>query len=156
MTGPAGATGPIGVTGPRGITGATGATGERGITGATGVRGPVGITGETGATGPASFSAPRGLTIVTDNYTLADTDAGKLLVCNNAADMTLTLAADIFSVGVSFDLISINTGRVTLAAASGVTVTGTPGLKLREQYSRGTVILYAANTWLLSGDTALL
>jgi hypothetical protein len=38
------------------------------------------------------------------------------------------------------------------AAPVGVTVNGTPGLKLRTQYSTATLIQTATDNWLLAGD----
>jgi hypothetical protein len=38
--------------------------------------------------------------------------------------------------------------------ASGATVNGTPGLKLRAQYSTASLVCLAADTYLLVGDLA--
>jgi hypothetical protein len=46
-------------------------------------------------------------------------------------------------------------GQVTVAGAAGVTVYSADSfLKLRAQYSSGTLIKTATNTWLLIGDLA--
>jgi hypothetical protein len=41
---------------------------------------------------------------------------------------------------------------VTFAAAAGVTLQATPGLKLRAQFSACSLIKTASDTWILSGD----
>ena len=48
------------------------------------------------------------------------------------------------------DLISLGTGIVTVAAG-GATLNGTPGLKLRTQYSAGTLYCVGANSFVLIG-----
>lgn len=88
-------------------------------------------------------------------YTLALSDAGKIVTLSNAGAITLTVPAESttnFAIGTSIDLIQLNTGQVTVAGAAGVTVNATPGLKLRTQYSAGTCIKTASNTWILVGD----
>ena len=45
----------------------------------------------------------------------------------------------------------MGTGTVTVVA-SGTTVNGTPGLKLRAQYSAATLICTGTDTYLLVGD----
>ena len=37
-------------------------------------------------------------------------------------------------------------------AGSGITILGTPGLKLRAQWSGATLVKLAANTWVVMGD----
>jgi hypothetical protein len=46
---------------------------------------------------------------------------------------------------------SIGTGQVTVAA-DGVTLNGTPGLKLRARYSSGTLYCIGTNLYVLIGD----
>jgi hypothetical protein len=81
-------------------------------------------------------------------------DAGKLIVCNSASNITITVPNSVFSAGANIDVVNINTGTVTIAGAGGVTVNATPGLKLRTQYSGASLVLYGTNTWLLLGDLA--
>ena len=88
-------------------------------------------------------------------YTLVLTDAGKLVTLSNAAAITLTVPLESsvgYAIGSSIDIVQIGAGQVTVAGAGGVTVNATPGLKLRAQYSAGTLIKTASNTWLLVGD----
>jgi hypothetical protein len=83
-------------------------------------------------------------------------DAGKLVtvdVATGTVNVIVPPAADVaFPTGTHVDIARIGAGIVQVTGATGVVVNGTPGTKLRDQYSAGTVILYAANTWLLVGD----
>jgi hypothetical protein len=49
-------------------------------------------------------------------------------------------------------MVQIGAGQVTVAGAGGVTVSATPGLKFRAQYSAATLLKIAADTWILVGD----
>ena len=89
-------------------------------------------------------------------YTLVLTDAAtKLVTLSNASSIALTVPLNssvAFPVGCTITLAQFGVGQVTVAGAVGVTVNGTPGLKLRTQYSSATLIQTAADTWLLAGD----
>ena len=90
-------------------------------------------------------------------YTTVLTDASKLVTLNNGSAITLTIPPNssvAYPIGTKIDLLQIGAGQVTVAAGSGVTVNSTPTLKLRAQYSGGTCIQYAANTWIFAGDLA--
>jgi hypothetical protein len=63
-------------------------------------------------------------------------------------------ATENLPVGTVFRIAQIGAGQTTIAASIGVTLNGTPGLKLRAQYSVAFVIKTAANTWLAWGDLA--
>ena len=49
-------------------------------------------------------------------------------------------------------ILQTSSSQVTLAGQSGVTVNGTPGLKIRTQWSSATIVKRAANTWVAMGD----
>lgn len=71
--------------------------------------------------------------------------------------MTLNIPTDAtvdFPIGTSIDILQTNTGQVTIAATTPATTTvnGTPGLKLRTQWSSATLFKRAANTWIVMGD----
>lgn len=71
--------------------------------------------------------------------------------------VAVTIPADSttnFPIGTSIDVLRTNTGGVTIAGASGVTVNATPGLNLRAQWSSVTLFKRAANTWVAFGDLA--
>ena len=156
VPGPAGATGPAGPQGVKGDTGLTGATGPTGAVGATGPTGATGATGPTGAQGPAGVPLRQTLkTVATTTYTALVTDENLLILLTNASPVTVTLASDVTSnmpVGGAIDFAQYGAGLVTFVADTGATVVGTPGLKLRAQYSAVTAKKTAANSWLLLGD----
>ena len=92
----------------------------------------------------------------TASYTLASINEKDSMIEMNAAGATTvtvpTDAAVAFPVGTSLDILRVGAGAVDVAAAGGVTVNATPGLKLRSQWSSATLIKRAANTWVLVGD----
>ena len=59
-----------------------------------------------------------------------------------------------YPIGTSIDVLRTNTGAVTIEAVTPgtTTVNGTPGLKLRSQWSSATLFKRAANTWIIMGD----
>jgi hypothetical protein len=91
------------------------------------------------------------------SYTLALSDAGRLVTLNNAAAITLTIptnTAVAFPVGTRIDILQYGAGQVTVGG-SGVTIRSSGSkLKLAGQYSGATLWKKAANEWLLIGDIA--
>jgi hypothetical protein len=92
-------------------------------------------------------------------YTLVLTDAGKLITLTNAAAITLSVPTNAsvgFLVGTTIDLAQLGAGKVTVAAVTPgtTTVSGTPSLGFRAQYSAATLIKTGTDTWLLVGDLA--
>jgi hypothetical protein len=100
---------------------------------------------------PVIFNAQTGTT-----YTLALTDAGKLVELLNAASITLTVptnASVAFPVGSRIDLLATGAGQVTVAAAGGVTLNSSGAAnKLKQTWSAATLIKRATNTWVLIGE----
>lgn len=93
----------------------------------------------------------------TGAYTLALTDDNRMVEMNNASGTTLTIPLNssvAFPIGTMITILQTGAGQTTVAGAAGVTVNGTPGLKLRAQYSAATCIKRATNTWVLIGDLA--
>ena len=93
----------------------------------------------------------------TASYTLVLADASKVVEVSNAGATTLTIptnASVAFPVGTQILVAQTGAGQVTIAGAAGVTVNGTPGLKLRTQWSVATLVKRAENTWLVAGDVA--
>jgi uncharacterized protein YjlB len=87
--------------------------------------------------------------------TLVLTDVGKTITESNASAITQTIptnASVAFPIGSRIDFIQIGAGQVTFAAAGGVTLNGTPGLKCRAQHSGASVLKVATDTWQLVGD----
>lgn len=136
--------------------GVTGATGPTGIAGPTGPTGPTGI-GATGATGVAgSFATTQTVstpTFTSNNYQLVAGDLGKmLLVTNSTTAGTVTVGTSLgFTAGQSIDLLATGSGQITVTAG-GATLNGTPGFKLRTQYSAATLFCITTNSYVLIGD----
>jgi hypothetical protein len=91
-------------------------------------------------------------------YTLVAGDAQKLVTLSNASAITLTVASNAtqaLPVGTQVTISQFGVGQVTVVGASSpnpVTINGTPGLKLRTQYSSATLIQVSTNNWLIVGD----
>ena len=138
MPGPTGATGPTGPTGPTGSTGGAGATGA---------------TGPTGATG--SWSLAQVVEDKTASYGFVTADVGKLISFTSGSALNGTVDGSLnLNTGERIDVIQLGAGQVTFVAASGGTIYGTPGLKLRAQYSAASVVCTAADTYVIVGDLA--
>ncbi len=89
---------------------------------------------------------------------VAATDCGKLLVCNSASAMTLTVQPNA-TVEIDTENTIVVTqwgaGKVTLAPGSGVTLRSAGGLlSTRAQFSQITLIKTDTNEWLVGGDLA--
>jgi hypothetical protein len=96
----------------------------------------------------------------TANFTLAASDAGKLIGINSSGTVTVTVppaSSVTYTAGAAIAIARIGTGPVFIAAGSGVTINststaGTPSL--RAQYSSAQLYERADNLWLLVGDLA--
>lgn len=101
-----------------------------------------------------AYSAAQTQNPQTDSYELVIGDAGKLVEMGKGTAQTLTVPTNTvaFPVGTRIDIVQTGAGQVTVAGADGVTVNATPGLKFRAQWSAGTLIKRATNTWVLIGD----
>jgi hypothetical protein len=74
---------------------------------------------------------------------------------NASTGMTLTIPANSsvpFTIGDRVDVVQIGTGALEIAAAAGVTVNATPGLKLRTQWSSATMVKINTDQWIVIGD----
>jgi hypothetical protein len=92
------------------------------------------------------------------SYTLASTDADKLIEMNSAAPNTLTVPTNAsvpIAVGTQFMVVQQNTGPTNIAAAGGVTLNSAGGLlNLASQYSSATLVKRAVDEWYVFGDLA--
>jgi hypothetical protein len=78
-----------------------------------------------------------------------------MVTLNNGSAITVTVGTSLgFSAGQSIDLLSLGAGIVTVAAG-GATLVGTPGLKLRIQYSAATLYCVGSNSYVLIGDLSV-
>jgi hypothetical protein len=91
------------------------------------------------------------------SYTLVLLDDGKIVEVSfaTANGLTVPLNATVaFPVGTQITVIQTGVGQTTITATAGVTINGTPGLKLRTQWSAATLIKRATDTWVVLGDLA--
>lgn len=90
-------------------------------------------------------------------YTLVLGDAGKFVTMTNAAASTLTVPPNssvAFPVGTLIEGAQLGAGQVTLTPGAGVTINGTPGLKIAAQYGSFALLKTATDTWLAMGRLA--
>ena len=141
-----GPVGPTGPTGPIGITGPTGA--------ASTVPGPTGPTGN-GPTGPTGTMQLAVSTTSSTSYTIALADVDKMLLFSAASGVALTVptnAAVAFPIGATVNVCQYGAGQLTITPNGGVTVSATPGLKTRAQYSAFSLIKVGTDSWVAFGD----
>ena len=110
------------------------------------------VGGTTSASAALVLNAQTGTT-----YTLVAADAeNKLVTTSNASAVTVTVPPSVFTVGQQINVASIGVGLTSFAQGAGVTITSTGATAaapiLRAQYSAGTVICTAADTFLIVGD----
>lgn len=84
------------------------------------------------------------------SYTIATSDLGKMIEMSNGGTLTISDSSS-FEVGFTVDVLQTGSSQVTIAG-SGFTPNGTPGLKLRAQWSSATLIKRALNSWVVVGD----
>jgi hypothetical protein len=114
----------------------------------------------------ATWDAPKvniqTVEVATDTHTFVLTDAGRNVsftgvgVGSPVSVVTATVPNDSttdFPIGTQIGLTRTTAADLTIAAAGGVTINSADGyLDLRVQFSKGTLLKTAANTWLLDGD----
>ena len=114
------------------------------------------VTGTLTVTGNIKFRATINTQAVTA-LTLALSNLAETIMMNHANPMTVTVpsnATAAFAIGDKVEIVRQGAGALTIAAAAGVTVNATPGLKLRAQWSSGTLVKTGTDIWLLIGDLA--
>lgn len=90
-------------------------------------------------------------------YTLVLADETKWVELSNAAAVTLTIppnSAVAFPIGTQIQGMQTGAGQVTIAAGAGVTLNGSPGLKVAAQYGSFGLIKVATDTWRVFGRLA--
>lgn len=92
----------------------------------------------------------------TGSYTLSSlSERDSLIEVDSTSPVTITIptnSAVSFPIGTTLDILGINTGLITIAGDTGVTVNATPGLKLRTQWSSATLFKRATDSWVVYGD----
>jgi hypothetical protein len=97
-------------------------------------------------------------TFTTNAYTVVLADKDKWLELSNGATAgTLNIPTDAtanFAIGTQLNILQTGAGQITIAAVTPgtTTVNGSPGLKLRGQWSVATIVKRAADTWVAVGD----
>jgi hypothetical protein len=91
-------------------------------------------------------------------YTAAITDVNKLVQLNNAAAVTVTVPASVFTTGQQVNIQQIGAGPVTVQGdgTSVLTSTGAsgPAPVTRAQYSAATIVCTSSNNFTVIGDLA--
>jgi len=85
---------------------------------------------------------------------LADAARAAFLTMSNASASTFTIPPNssvAFPVGSVIEGAQLGAGQVTITPGSGVTINGTPGLKVAAQYGTFGVLKTATDTWLAYG-----
>ena len=85
-----------------------------------------------------------------NSYTILTSDLNKMIEMSNGGIITISDSA-LFPVGFTVDILQTGSSQVTIAG-NGFTPNGTPGLKLRAQWSSATIIKRALNSWVVVGD----
>jgi len=107
------------------------------------------------ATGVSDIRIPANTR--TASYELVLSDVGKVVEMNVASSNNLTVPPNSTAavpIGSQITILQIGSGQTTIVAGSGVTVNGTPGLKLRAQWSAATLVKRATDSWVVLGDLA--
>ena len=84
------------------------------------------------------------------SYTLTTSDSGRLVEMSGGGTLTISDSSS-FPVGFTCDVLQTGSSQVTIAG-NGFTPNGTPGLKLRAQWSSATLLKRALNSWVVMGD----
>lgn len=90
--------------------------------------------------------------------TLQVSDAGTFIRMTSTSSTLITIpnaSSANLPIGSQVTVFQEGIGPVTFAAASGVTVRATPGLRMRTQFSVATAFKIETNTWVLFGDLVL-
>ena len=103
------------------------------------------------ATAMIAINAQTGTT-----YTTVLADDGKLVTCDNAASIALTIPPNssvAYGIGTQINIAQLGAGQVTITAGAGVTLnsSGTK-LKLKDQYAVATCVKTDTDTWFVVGN----
>lgn len=93
----------------------------------------------------------------TASYEITLSDVGKIVEMNVASGNNITIPLNstaAIPIGSQVTVLQTGAGQTTLVPAVGVTINGTPGLKLRAQWSAATLVKRATDTWVVLGDLA--
>jgi hypothetical protein len=103
------------------------------------------------ATAMIAINAQTGTT-----YTTVLTDDGKLITCDNAASIALTIPPNssvAYGIGTQINIMQLGAGTVTITAGAGVTLRSAGSkLKTDAQYAVATCAKIATDTWVVVGN----
>jgi hypothetical protein len=100
---------------------------------------------------PLSQSSP----VQATTYVLQHSDVATTVEFDDASPITATIPANVFNPGEWLNLRQVNTGKVTLSTAAGVTLNSNGGLfGSGGQWACMSLECRAANNFILSGDLA--
>ena len=103
-------------------------------------------------TGHKKINAQTGTT-----YTLVLLDDGKIVTCDNAAAITVTIptnASVAFPIGTEIEIWQLGVGTVTVSPDGGVTLRARLGSNTAGQYAMTRIVKQAENVWYMTGDCA--
>jgi hypothetical protein len=105
------------------------------------------------ATAMVAINAQTGTT-----YTTVLADDGKLVTCDNAASIALTIPPNgtvAYGIGTQINVMQLGAGQVTITAGAGVTLRSAGSkLKTNGQYAVATCCKIATDTWVVIGNLA--
>lgn len=129
----------------------TGVTAGTGITGG-GTSGTVTVTADTSVVAPVTLTTNA----QTASYTLALSDAYKIVEMNVATGNTLTIPTSssvAFPTGTQITVIQTGAGQTTIAGTSGVTLNSNDAkFKIKGQWASATLIKRGTDTWIAIGN----
>ena len=103
------------------------------------------------ATSMIAINAQTGVT-----YTTVLTDDGKLVTCDNASPIALTIPPNssvAYGIGTQINIMQLGAGQVTITAGAGVTLRSAGSkLKTNAQYAVATCCKIASDTWVVVGN----
>ncbi len=86
-------------------------------------------------------------------YTLVAGDNGKVVVLDNASAVTVTVPSGL-GAGFNCSFVQKGAGQVSFAASSTTINNRQSHTKINAQYGVASIVAYAADTFVLAGDTA--
>ena len=105
------------------------------------------------ATAMIALNAQTGTT-----YTTVLADDGKLITCDNASAIALTIPPNssvAYGIGTQINIMQLGAGQVTITAGAGVTLRSAGSkLKTNGQYALATCVKIATDTWAVVGNVA--
>ena len=92
------------------------------------------------------------------SYTAVLGDDGKLVTCDNASAIALTIPPNssvAFGIGTQINIMQLGAGQVTITAGAGVTLRSAGSkLKTSAQYAVATCCKIGTDTWVVVGNLA--